>query len=151
MRLSIIPADGAVVKDGKGYSRLVWEGTPVDIHALQWFDHKGWVEYNDGKINKDITSLPQWALNAAAAWYEADNPPPTPVVPPTAEQNAAVATGKLYDTDWVENPSVRDPNNDPYLFNAAEFDEYRLWLRRVAVSPIEGDLPWPIKPTADWR
>ena len=151
MRLSIIPADGAVVKDGKGYSRLVWEGTPVDIRALQWFDHKGWVEYNDGKINKDITSLPQWALNAAAAWYEADNPPPTPVLPATAEQNSVKAEYLLQATDWVENPSVRDPNNDPYLFNAAEFDEYRLWLRRVAVSPIEGDLPWPIKPTADWR
>lgn len=151
MKLSIIPVDGTVVENGKGYTRLVWEGTPANVHALQWDNHVGWIEYTDGQHNQDITALPQWALNAAAAWYEADNPPPTPVVPPTAEQNAAIATGKLFETDWVENPSVRDPNNDPYLFNAAEFDEYRLWLRRVAVSPIEGDLPWPIKPTADWR
>lgn len=151
MRLSIIPVDGTVVSDGVGFSRLSWEGSPANVHALQWENHKGWIEYNDGQLNEAIDSLPLWALNAVSAWDAAANPPPTPVVPPTAEENAATAVNKLVDTDWVENPSVRNPDNDPYLFNATDFDEYRIWLRRVAVSPIAGDLAWPVKPTEEWR
>lgn len=77
MRLTIIPIDGAVYKDGLCYSHLVWEGTPSNIHALQWFDTQGWIEYrqtnpfeNDRLPNETITELPQWALNAVAAWEE---------------------------------------------------------------------------------
>lgn len=68
MRLTIIVSDGAVYQDGVVYADLVWEGTPENVHALQWKDGAGWVEYNDGTANKDITELPHWALKAMSAW-----------------------------------------------------------------------------------
>ena len=76
MRLTIIPSDGAVYEDGLCYSDLTWEGTPADVHALQWLDVAGWIEYEGPKVNEDITVLPQWALNAMAAWDVANQPTP---------------------------------------------------------------------------
>ena len=75
MRLTIIPSDGAVYKDGVCYSSLVWEDTPSSVHALQWYDDRGWIEYVDENpydnikpANENITELPQWALNAVNSW-----------------------------------------------------------------------------------
>lgn len=76
MRLTIIPSDGAVYEDGLCHSGLTWEGTPANIHALQWFDTQGWTEYSDGTQNENISELPQWALNAMAAWDVANQPIP---------------------------------------------------------------------------
>ena len=92
MKLTIIPSDGAVYENEVSYLNLIWEGTPANVHALQWQDVAGWIEYTDGP-NEDITELPQWADNAMAAWTVANTPaPPTP---PTAEQNKATASQKL--------------------------------------------------------
>jgi len=47
MKLTIIPSDGAVYKDGLCYEHLIWEGTPPNVHALQ-FDsdsNMGWIEF----------------------------------------------------------------------------------------------------------
>lgn len=152
MRLSIVPVDGVVVVDGSGWGNLTWEGTPSDIHALQWDTDKGHIEYaGHVKHNDTITELPQWALNAIEAWDLKANPPPEPVLPNTAELNSNIAKGELFQTDWVENPTVRDPNRHPHLANAAEFDDYREQIRRIALFPTAGDLEWPVKPTADWR
>lgn len=80
MRLTIIPSDGAVYEDGICYSNLTWEETPDGVHALQWFDVEGWIEFNDPNPldtykppNQTITELPNWALNAMAAWEAANN------------------------------------------------------------------------------
>lgn len=80
MRLTIIPSDSAVYKDGLCYSNLAWEGTPSSVHALQWFNDNGWIEFTDDNPydnhkpeNETITELPQWALNAVAAWDEQNN------------------------------------------------------------------------------
>lgn len=85
MRLTIIPSDGAVYEDGLSYSDLIWEGTPADVHALQWFDTQGWIEYEGSKVNEAITALPQWALNAMDAWTVANTPIPEPADEPTNE------------------------------------------------------------------
>ena len=66
MKLTIIPADSAVYKDGIAYLGLSWAGTPNDIHALQWLDNKGWIEYaeNDTKliwhVNENSLSMQNW-------------------------------------------------------------------------------------------
>jgi hypothetical protein len=99
MKLTIIPSDGAVYEDGLAYSNLVWEGTPPNVHALQWQDVVGWIEYID-QPNENITVLPEWADNAMAAWTVANTPvPPPPPVPPTAEQNKNTASQLLANTD----------------------------------------------------
>ena len=154
MRLTIIPSDGAVYENGVAYSHLTWEGTPANVHALQWFDsNTGWIEFNDGTPNEDIDVLPQWALNAGAAWDAAANPPPPPA--PTPEeiqaQNKATATQLLAATDWVELPSVSDPTSNPHLLNKADFVAYRDQLRAIAVNPPTTPVnPWPTKPTEQW-
>lgn len=163
MKLTIIPSDGAVYENGVVYSGLTWEGTPANVHALQWNSdapftvddvvYYGWIEFNDGTPNENISVLPLWAGNAELAWDAANNPPPPP--PPTPEeiqaQNKATASSLLAETDWTELPSVSDPTSNPHLLNKAEFVAYRDQLRAIAVNPPTTPVnPWPTKPTEQW-
>ena len=91
MRLTIVPDDGAVYKDGFSYSGLDLSFIPADIHALQWKGESGWIEFvdrDDGTkpANEPITTLPEWALGALDKWEEAD------AARITAEQAAQEAT-----------------------------------------------------------
>lgn len=147
MKLTIIPSDGAVYENGVCYSGLTWEGTPANVHALQWEDVTGWIEYKD-QPSENITELPQWALNAESAWTEANTPKPP--VPPTEEQNKQTAMSLLAATDWVNQPDVNDPANVPHLLNRDDLDAYRVAVRIFAVYPVAGDVDWPIKPAAQW-
>lgn len=150
MLLTIIPSDGAVYEDGLCYSNLTWQGTPSNVHALQWQNTEGWIEFNDGTPNETITELPNWVNNAMAAWQVAYDEAHKPPTPPTAEQNKATAVSLLQQTDWVNQPDVRDPSNNPHLLNADEFDAYRLEVRQYAVYPVAGDINWPTLPTEEW-
>jgi hypothetical protein len=153
MRLSIIPSDGTVCENGVCYTHLSWEGTPSNIHALQWFDDNGWLEFNDGTPNEEITTLPLWAASAEQAWDAAANPPPPPAPTPeqTQAQNKATAMQLLQETDWSELPSVSDPTSSPHLLNRAEFVAYRDQVRAIAVNPPTTPVnPWPTEPTAQW-
>lgn len=59
MRLTIVPVDKSIILDGKALIRIKQDLSwiPSDIHAVQWYDDCGEVEYNDGKPNEKITSL----------------------------------------------------------------------------------------------
>lgn len=90
MRLIIIPSDGAVYVDGECRSPLDLSGCgiPAIVHALQWFETKGWIEFNDDgdpftpiPPNEIIESLPDWALNCVQVWES--------YVPPV-DENAVV-------------------------------------------------------------
>jgi hypothetical protein len=77
MRITVIPSDGAVYKDGVSYSGLTLSNVPSDVHALQWDTDKGWIEFvNESEFrrppNEPITELPAWVNTALAAWDEAD-------------------------------------------------------------------------------
>jgi hypothetical protein len=150
MNVTIIPSDHAVYVDGVCRQPLAWEGTPVTVHALQWLEVEGWIEFNDGNPNQPITALPEWADNAVAAWEQAGIPVPPP--PPTAEQNKKTATSLLSQTDWTALPDVADPlKSNPYLANANEFNDYRNAVRQYAINPVAGDIVWPVLPTEDWQ
>ena len=148
MRLTIIPSDGAVYGNGVCYSDLTWEGTPANVHALQWDNGTGWIEFNDGTFNEDIETLPLWAANAELAWTEANTPKPPK--PPTAEQNKGTAMGLLQTTDWVNEPDVIDPARSPHLTNQSDFLDYRSQVRQYAVYPVAGEIIWPVEPKAIW-
>jgi len=149
MKLTIIPSDGAVYENNICYSNLTWQGTPLNVHALQWLDVAGWIEFNDGTPNEDITVLPQWANNAMDAWTVANTP--VPPQPPTAEQNKQTATSKLQATDWTTIPDVADPTkSNPYLSNAQDFVTYRNAVRQYAVYPVAGYINWPAVPQEVW-
>lgn len=74
MKLTIIPSDQAVYKNGLAYSNLALSGIPADVHALQWDNDAGWIEYkNHVKPNETISALPQWANDAITVWQQADD------------------------------------------------------------------------------
>jgi hypothetical protein len=76
MNLVIIPIDGAVYVDGYSFSGLDLAAAPADVHALQWKNDKGWIEFKDLEDgtkpqNQAITELPSWANACKAKWDEA--------------------------------------------------------------------------------
>lgn len=152
MRLTIIPIDKSVYKDNLCYLNLEWQGTPSNIHALQWFDsNTGWIEYVDNTPNENITVLPDWVNNALDAWQVAYDNAHQPPQPPSAQQNKDIAKQLLTDTDWTTIADVSDPNlSDPYLTNVADFIDYRNQIRRIAINPVAGEIIWPTIPTANW-
>ena len=95
MRLTIIPIDGFVCVDEiSKYQPLDISGCniPADVHALQWYETRGWIEFRDDndpftpkKPNEDIYSLPDWANNCVQVWEQW-----TPPTPPVEEATPAV-------------------------------------------------------------
>lgn len=80
-RVTIIPSDGAVYLDTYVYIDLDLSdcGIPEDVHALQWLNNSGHIEYKSEWVhNEPITELPDWAIKCMAKWEQAFNinPPP---------------------------------------------------------------------------
>lgn len=76
MKLTIIPVDGSVYKDGYCYMNMTLTNIPENVHALQWNESSGWIEYKStGEFtrppNENITELPAWATSAVTKWDEA--------------------------------------------------------------------------------
>lgn len=76
MKLTIIPSDGAVYKDGYSYSGLSLTGVPKNVHALQWDGEAGWIEFVSESefrkpANQIIDALPDWASASVVAWQAA--------------------------------------------------------------------------------
>ena len=148
MKLTIIPADGSVGEDGVFYLGLNLSSCsiPADVHALQWQDTAGWIEYNTPMPNEPITELPAWANCCMTKWTEANTP-----VPPTVAQNKSTAISKLQATDWTTIPDVGDPTkSNPYLNNVQDFVTYRNAVRQYAINPVAGDINWPTLPQEVW-
>lgn len=92
MKLTIIVDDNAVYVDGVMKAQvplpldLVPCGIPSDVHALQWKETYGWIEFNDTPdgtkpVNEPITVLPAWAnscVDVWNAWTPYIPPPPSP-------------------------------------------------------------------------
>jgi hypothetical protein len=151
MKLTIIPGDGSVGEDGVFYNNLDLASCniPANVHALQWDDAAGWIEFKDPVPNEEITSLPAWANCCMTKWTEANTPKPPE--PPTAIQNKNTATQKLQATDWTTIPDVADPaKSNPYLANAQDFVVYRNAVRQYAVYPVAGNINWPVVPQEVW-
>ena len=89
MRLTIIPEDNAVIIDNE--SKILDLSTvqiPSTVHALQWFDTKGWIEPKESEDpfipkepNQIIEVLPQWAEDCVIL-YNSYIPPAQPTVQP---------------------------------------------------------------------
>lgn len=69
-RLTIIVSDGAVYRDQNTFINLDLSGCniPPDVHALQWLNNSGQIEYIGPVPNDNITELPQWALDCIQVW-----------------------------------------------------------------------------------
>ena len=151
MKLTIIPVNGCVGKDNMFYEELDLSSCniPADVHALQWQDTTGWVEFSTPIPNQLITELPAWANCCVVKWTEANTPKPP--APPTVEQNKQIAVTRLQATDWATIPDVSDSTkSNPYLSNAQDFVVYRNAVRQYAINPVAGDINWPSLPQEVW-
>jgi hypothetical protein len=80
MRLTIIPEDGSVYKDNYSYSNLDLSFVPSNVHAFQWYDTYGEIEFKREFVNgvfnhpsnKPVVALPDWAVQCVSKWDEAD-------------------------------------------------------------------------------
>lgn len=87
MRITIIPDDSYVAVDGDNTHKpldLSSCNIPSNVHALQWYSTRGWIEFDDPidpfapkPSNEDITTLPEWADACVTVW-ENWLPPPEP-------------------------------------------------------------------------
>jgi hypothetical protein len=81
MRLTVVPDDSCVAVNAVSYLGMDLASCeiPSDIHALQWYETYGEVEFRrtfkDGAIehppNQIIDTLPDWALRAKEKWEQA--------------------------------------------------------------------------------
>ena len=69
MKVSIVPADGAVSVDGVGFGGLDLSSVNPTIHAVQWYDTYGEVEFKDVFANGEATK-PQNQFITSFAEYE---------------------------------------------------------------------------------
>lgn len=132
MKLTIIPVDKIVYKDNVPYLGLTLDSVPSNIHALQWNSTSGWIEFNDGSVNQEITSLPDWANSCVTAWDNADfnaKNPPAPTPEELMDACKRKAKSLLDATDWAVLPDVG-------LANQAAFVFYRLNLRNLVKNPV---------------
>lgn len=69
-RLTIISVDKAVYRDQGTFTNLDLSscGIPEEVHALQWINGSGWIEFKGPVPNENITVLPEWAQNCITVW-----------------------------------------------------------------------------------
>jgi hypothetical protein len=73
MKLTIIPSDNTVYVNNYAIHNIDLSFIPSDVHALQWKNDLGWIEFveNDDFTkpqNEVINQLPDWANGAYNAW-----------------------------------------------------------------------------------
>jgi hypothetical protein len=77
MRLTIVPSDKKIGVDSVFFSGLDLSSCaiPANIHALQWYETEGEVEFIDNPDrtkpqNELISELPAWANACVTKWNE---------------------------------------------------------------------------------
>jgi hypothetical protein len=72
MKLTIIPADGAVYKNNYAFIGLNLSFVPNNIHALQWYETEGEIEFigKPKPQNEIISALPSWVALCLNKWDE---------------------------------------------------------------------------------
>ena len=148
-RLTIVVDDGAVYIGKQGYSDMDLTpcNIPSDIHAVQWENNKGVMEYRDFRQNEEIFEITDWMQSCINLYYTTDynikNPSP-PTVEEIRMMNEGHAKVLLFQSDWA---ALADTN----LQNQAEWDAYRAALRAIVQNPPDTLIEtWPTKPEAIW-
>ena len=113
MMISIIVSDTTVVRDGVGYSDMDLSSLAANIYAIQFntTTSKGHIEYNDGTVNKDITSITpyQSIVDAHIAKKATKDSEAT-----TAESNQTALEATYGWKRQQEYPSIVDQLDDIY-------------------------------------
>ncbi len=143
MKLSIIPEDLIVTKDGESYKVNNLSYLDANIHAIQWQDTTGEIEYKDTTPNlviNDITPYNQCVTD----WETAKN-----TANPTltdADYQADLRNQRNYllsSTDWTQ---IQD--NKLSDTKKTEWQTYRQSLRDLPANTSDYKNPvWPTQPS----
>jgi hypothetical protein len=144
MRVVIIPSDNLITVDGFSSANVDLSSIPADVHAMQWFDSHGWLEFNrdsEGRKppNEDLESLDAYQAVIAECLQHKQNAEALAAIEqagglPDADSVKKLAQGELTRTDWTQLPDVN-------LLNKAEFAVYRDWCRKMYLNPMNPDDP----------
>ena len=161
MKVTIIPEDKFISVGGTGYIGINtdWSYIPTGVHAVQWKDTSGEVEYNDGSPNVGITSL--GVYEPAVTHHENER---LRLIAQEAADQAILddkdwnrvfrhkRSIRLEDSDWTQG------NDSPLSTSKkTEWATYRQTLRdlpankdeatRKAMSKDENHSDWPSEPS----
>ena len=146
MKLSIIPADNTVCKDGYCLSDLDLSFMAPNIHAVQWDTASGWIEcaaLSDGSLpaHVELTSIEDYtsliaAFDAAKSSAEQAEAPLS-----DAELARGLRDGLLMQSDWTQLP---DSTADREAWAT-----YRQALRDITNQEgFPNNITWPQEPSA---
>jgi hypothetical protein len=155
MRITVIKDDKSIGIDGKFYLEIQqdWSWFPEDIHAFQWYDTWGEIEYTDKRANERVEEL--GIFENAVIMYNVEY---------EKEENAKIEAEnsrdyweefreyrffRLRETDWTQ--ALDSPLDE---IKKEEYRIYRQELRDLTenitdpkplvLDPNHPD--WPIKP-----
>lgn len=152
MRLTIIPIDKFVSIDGVAFCDIDFVIDPA-IHAVQWMDTAGWIEYKEisgvKPDNESISDISQFD-NVVAIWraaYEASLIPPPPPPEPTLDElraqmsvtpfqaKAALLNDGLLDSvEALVNTPATDPLIKLAWSNAIEYKRLSPMVAGIATA-----------------
>lgn len=78
-RITIVPSDSIMLVDGVARTIDI-SGIDPTIHAVQWFDTRGEIEFNDGTPHEQIDDISPFQ-DFIDRWTAAEPPPPPPPPP----------------------------------------------------------------------
>ena len=149
--LTIVAADRTVIIDG--HCEQMDLDIAEDIHAVQWHNGQGEIEYKDERLNESFTSLePYISLIEAHALlvYKTLNPPA-----PTEEEKYAELISKrdhgLSSTDWIikRHRDQKDLGKETSL-SEDEFFKVLQWQDELRHLPqlhkTSDEWVWPVTP-----
>ena len=145
-RVTVVPVDQIIIVDGLALS-LTYTA-PADMHALQWHDGAGHIEYTDGQANRPLTAA-DYDVEVApftALWQaEYDRLEEERNRPLTPEEKAELIRQQrdalLSATDYMMMPDY--PMSELAREN---LKVYRQALRDVPEQPdFPNSVVWPIK------
>jgi hypothetical protein len=145
MRLTIIADDKTVIIDGIKFSNIDLSSLPENVHAVQWYDDHGEIEFKGNVPNQDITNIDAYQ-EIINAWnvrkYLVDNPPPPPdeIILNSVKFEVDML---LIGSDWAVLPDVPLANKDEWIL-------YRQNLRDIRTN-LTVDPVWPTKPEVIWE
>ena len=139
MKITIIPTDSTVYVDNLSYDNLVLSNIPLNVHALQWDENKGHIEYTDYTVEQ-ITVLPEWASDAVVTWDKANevaNLPPQTETTTLSNEDKMLRLRferdkRIAASDWVELPSVVALHDSTWV---SAWAVYRQALRDLPNQP----------------
>jgi len=145
MRLTIIPSDKVVIKDGLSLHGLNF--ALANVRAIQWYEDHGEVEYLDGSPNKVIDDLSPYqsiidAYDAEIVKLEAEAIEAAKL---TWDKIRGVRDTDLQDSDWTQ---LLDAPVD--AAKQLEWVTYRQELRDVPQTHVSEDLT-KYKNTKDFK